>query len=105
MATSSPPPSLPNLQDLKKLKKLYLWQTKVTDAGVAKLQKALPQVEINRGQDLLKVEEKKPETKAKDDKGKGKDTKAKDAKAKAKDDKAKAEAKEQRRQSQGRSQS
>ena len=81
--------NLPNLQDMKKLKKLYLWQTKVTDAGVAKLQKSLPQVEITRGLDLLKVEEKKPEPKAKDDKGKGKDTKAKDAKAKAKDEKAK----------------
>ena len=81
MATTSPTPARSNLRvkTAKKLKKLYLWQTKVTDAGVAKLQKSLPQVEINRGQDLLKVEEKKPETKAKDDKGKGKDTKAKDA--------------------------
>ena len=81
---------LMNLEGMKKLKKLYLWQTKVTDAGVAKLQKALPQAYIDRGQDLLKVEEKKPEAKSKDNKAKGKEGKGKDDKTKAKDDKAKA---------------
>jgi Leucine-rich repeat (LRR) protein len=53
---------LVHLEGLKKLKKLYLWQTKVTDAGVAKLNKALPQLTIERGLDLDK-----PETKDKVD--------------------------------------
>ncbi|CAN5304480.1 hypothetical protein BH10PLA2_BH10PLA2_06390 [soil metagenome] len=85
---------LVNLEGMKKLKHLYLWQTKVTDAGVAKLQKAIPQVEITRGLDLQKVEEKKPDAKPKDEKGKGKakaKAKAKEDKAKAKDEKAKAD--------------
>jgi hypothetical protein len=73
-------PSLPNLENMKKLKHLYLWQTKVTDAGVAKLQKALPQIEIVRGLDLQKVEEKKPETKGKDEKGKKDEKKKEDKK-------------------------
>ncbi len=72
--------SLPNFEDMKKLKHLYLWQTKVTDAGAAKLQKALPHLDINRGQDLLKVEAKKPETKAKDDKGKKEEKKKEEKK-------------------------
>jgi hypothetical protein len=44
---------------MKKLKSLYLWQTKVTDAGVEKLKKELPQVEIVRGFDLDKPKEDK----------------------------------------------
>src|SRR5437588_4864544 len=53
---------LVNLEGMKKLKKLYLWQTKVTEAGAAKLKKALPQADINRGLDAEKPkEEKKPE--------------------------------------------
>jgi hypothetical protein len=73
---------LVNLENMKKLKHLYLWQTKVTDAGVAKLQKALPKVEIVRGLDLQKVEEKKSEASPKNGKAKGKGEKAKkDAKA------------------------
>src|ERR1051326_579074 len=43
---------LVNFEGMKKLKNLYVWQTKVTDVGVAKLKKALPQVEIVRGFDL-----------------------------------------------------
>ena len=31
------------------MKKLYLWQTEVTDAGVEELEKALPGVDVNRG--------------------------------------------------------
>ena len=42
---------LEHLAALEGLEKLYLWQTKVTDAGAAKLQKALPDLEINRGWD------------------------------------------------------
>lgn len=40
---------LEQLAGLKNLKKLFVWQTKVTDAGAAKLQAALPELEINRG--------------------------------------------------------
>jgi Leucine-rich repeat (LRR) protein len=61
---------LEHLAGLKKLKKLYLWQTKVSDAGVAKLQKALPDLDINRGIELAKPEEKKPEAKPKEKKDK-----------------------------------
>jgi hypothetical protein len=42
---------LANLEGMKKLKNLYLWQTKVTDAGVDKLKKALPQLQIIRGEE------------------------------------------------------
>ncbi len=42
---------LEHLTALKSLEKLYLWQTKVTDAGAAKLQKELPDLEIDRGWD------------------------------------------------------
>ena len=34
---------------LKKLTNLYLWQTKATEAGVAKLKKALTKANIDRG--------------------------------------------------------
>lgn len=40
---------LEHLAGLKKLKKLFVWQTKVTDAGAAKLQAALPELNIDRG--------------------------------------------------------
>jgi hypothetical protein len=40
---------LAHLHGLRQLAKLFLWQTAVTDAGVAALQKALPQVVIDRG--------------------------------------------------------
>jgi hypothetical protein len=40
---------LAHLETLKKLKAIYLWMTKVTDAGVMKLQQALPMCKINRG--------------------------------------------------------
>ncbi|MBI1356030.1 MAG: hypothetical protein GC160_16945 [Acidobacteria bacterium] len=43
---------LEHLSGMKKLKHLYVWQTKVTDAGVEKLQKALPEVKIDRGWEL-----------------------------------------------------
>jgi hypothetical protein len=36
------------LQGLKKLRSLYLGETKVTDAGVAELKKALPGCRIDR---------------------------------------------------------
>ena len=40
------------LGGLKNLKRLYLWQTKVTDAGVTGLKKSLPDLYVNRGEDL-----------------------------------------------------
>ena len=40
---------LDELAGLSKLKSLYLWQTKVTEAGVSKLKKALPNLEIVTG--------------------------------------------------------
>jgi len=43
---------LAQLDGLKNLKKLYLWQTKVSDAGAAELKKAVPAVDINRGEEL-----------------------------------------------------
>jgi hypothetical protein len=54
---------LEHLKGLASLGNLYLWQTKVTDAGEANLQKALPNVKINRGIDLAPAtpEEKKEE--------------------------------------------
>jgi len=43
------------LDGLRSLKKLYLWQTKVTDAGATELKKAVPAVDINRGEELAAV--------------------------------------------------
>jgi YHS domain-containing protein/mono/diheme cytochrome c family protein len=40
---------LVHLEGLVGLEKLFLWQTSVTDGGAAKLAKALPGLEINRG--------------------------------------------------------
>ena len=54
-AVGSTDAGLAQLEGLKKLKSLYVWQTKVTDAGVEKLKKALPQLQIIRG-----IEEPKP---------------------------------------------
>jgi YHS domain-containing protein len=43
------------LSGLKNLKRLYLWQTKVTDAGVKGLKKDVPAVVVNRGEELAIV--------------------------------------------------
>ena len=51
-ATEISDTGLLHLKNLSKLKKLYLWQTKVTKAGVADLQKALPQLDVNTGREL-----------------------------------------------------
>ena len=42
---------LGELEGLKNLRAIYLWQTKVTPEGVESLKKALPQCEINTGWD------------------------------------------------------
>lgn len=58
---------LAHLEGLKGLKNLYLWQTKVTKAGVEKLQKALPDCNIDVGwkesdePEVEETEEKKEE--------------------------------------------
>ena len=76
------------LKGLANLKNIYLWQTKVTDEGVAKLQKALPKLDVSRGWELLaKVVEKKIES-AKPDEKKADDTKAKADDKKAEEPKA-----------------
>ena len=58
--------ALDQLSSLKNLKQLYVWQTEVTDDGVAKINKALPNLKIVKGVDLSKIvivkkEEPKPE--------------------------------------------
>ena len=45
------------LKNLKKLKKLYLWQTQVTEAGVQKLKESLPDLEVVLGVDLAPPKE------------------------------------------------
>jgi hypothetical protein len=55
---------LKQLEGMTNLKNLYLWQTKTTEAGVANLKKALPQMDISTGAELkeiVKKEEKKDE--------------------------------------------
>src|SRR5260370_18083517 len=59
---------LVQLEGKKKLKNLSLWQTKVTDAGVARLKKALPNVDIDRGLDVKPVAVKKVEIKQEESK-------------------------------------
>ena len=44
---------LDHLAQLKNLRRLYLAETKVSDAGVEKLKKSLPELQINRGAELL----------------------------------------------------
>ena len=46
---------LTQLSGLSNLKRVYLWQTKVTDAGVGALKKAVPNVYVNRGEELAIV--------------------------------------------------
>jgi YHS domain-containing protein len=46
---------LANLKGLKYLKRLYLWQTKATDAGVKDLKAAVAGVVVNRGEELAIV--------------------------------------------------
>jgi YHS domain-containing protein/uncharacterized protein YdcH (DUF465 family) len=58
------------LSGLKSLRKLYLWQSKVTDAGAAGLKKSLPELYVNRGEEMKMTTQ--PATPAPDMKGKGK---------------------------------
>lgn len=52
---------LSELEGLKNLRAVYLWQTKVTPAGAEKLQKALPQCQVNVGWEEPKGESAKAE--------------------------------------------
>jgi YHS domain-containing protein len=52
---------LANLSGLTNLKRLYLWQTKVTAAGAENLKKSLPNLNINRGEELAIIVPKPPE--------------------------------------------
>ena len=43
---------LDHLKGLTHLKNLYVWQSKVTEAGVANLKKALPKLDISTGWEI-----------------------------------------------------
>jgi hypothetical protein len=40
---------VPELSQLKSLKKLFIWQTAMTDDGIAQLKAAVPEVEVIGG--------------------------------------------------------
>ena len=46
---------LDSLARAKNLRRLYIWRTDVTDAGIARLEKALPELRIEKGVDLSKL--------------------------------------------------
>ena len=50
---------LASLKSMKFLRKVYAWQSGVTEKGAAELKKALPNVDVNLGFKLAKVEPKK----------------------------------------------
>jgi len=54
---------LSSLKNMKFLRKVYAWQSGVTEKGVEELNKALPNVDVNLGFKLAKVEPKKEEKK------------------------------------------
>ena len=51
--------ALEHLTGMKNLKNLYVWRTKVTEPGIAKLKKALPDLDVETGWDLAEVEKAK----------------------------------------------
>jgi hypothetical protein len=85
---------LTNLEGMKKLKHLYVWQTKVTEAGAAKLKKAIPGVDVNRGYEE-KPEPKKEEKKAEPKKEEKKVEKKPEPKKEAKKEEKKPEPKKE----------
>ena len=50
---------LASLKNMKFLRKVYAWQSGITEKGAAELKKALPNVDVNLGFKLAKVEPKK----------------------------------------------
>jgi mono/diheme cytochrome c family protein len=57
---------LASLKNMKFLRKVYAWQSGVTEKGAAELKKALPNVDVNLGFKLAKVEPKKEEKKGRE---------------------------------------
>ena len=51
------------LKNMKFLRKVYAWKSGITENGAAELKKVLPNVDVNLGFKLAKVEEKKEEVK------------------------------------------
>ena len=47
--------SIRHLKQLKNLKQLFVWETKVSEAGCRRLQAALPKLKITRGVDLDEI--------------------------------------------------
>lgn len=92
---------LEHLKELPRLRNLYLWQSKVTEAGVAGLKKALPDVQVSTGAELLELakvaeEAKKKEEARKEEEAKKKEeAKKDDAKKEEKKEEAKAEPKKE----------
>src|SRR3954469_21009327 len=60
-STSVTDAGLSNLSGLTNLKRVYLWQTKVTAAGADNLKKTLPNLVVNRGEELAIIVPKPPE--------------------------------------------
>ena len=54
---------LASLKSMKFLRKVYAWQSGITEKGAAELKKVLPNVDVNLGFKLAKVEPKKEEKK------------------------------------------
>ena len=54
---------LANLKNMKFLRKVYGWKSQITEKGAAELKKTLPNVDVNLGFALAKVEPKKDEKK------------------------------------------
>ena len=61
--TKVPDAGLASLKNMKFLRKVYAWQSGVTEQGAAELNKVLPNVDVNLGFKLAKVEPKKEEKK------------------------------------------
>lgn len=53
-STSIGDAGLAHLAGLKNLRRVYLWQTKVTDVGANSLKQAIPELYLNRGEELAK---------------------------------------------------
>jgi hypothetical protein len=90
--------SIDHLKGFTNLAALYLWQTKVTDEGSEKLNAALPDTMINRGEELkllAKVEEKRAEEKKAEDAKKAEEEKKKSEEAKKAEEKKKEEPKKE----------
>src|SRR5262249_5331896 len=97
---------LSQLKGMHYLRHLYVWQTKVTEAGAKSLKEALPNLDVSTGWDLTalaKKEEKKedkPAAEKKDEKKDEKKADKKDEKEREKKDERKTEKKEEKKDAQ-----